>query len=78
MKLRIFILLFSLGFLSCEDDSCNCDYVEYESNPLNNYEWQETFRSSWDASCEDEFLNESVYTDSDGEKWYSETYVECD
>ena len=73
------LCLFSLA--SCEDLGeslrCDCDYVTYDKDPTTNYQWKETYRSSWDITCGDEFLNESQYTDSDGDIWYSETYIEC-
>lgn len=73
---KLIIILFIL-FTSCEDE-CTCFYVTYESNPQNNYKWTETYRSSWDVTCGDELLDSSVYTDSDGKKWYTDTYIECE
>jgi hypothetical protein len=55
---------------------CDCEYVTYEKNPYTNG-WVETYRSYWDASCYNEYLGQSVYTDWDGGKWYTKTYIEC-
>ena len=74
---KLIVLSFIL-LLGCEYDySCDCDYFVSESNPLNNHRWTETYRSYWDASCYDELLDQSTYTDYDGGKWYSKTYIEC-
>jgi hypothetical protein len=78
LLVTIFILFLPLTLSSCGLFSCDCEYVVYDSNPTNNYTWTETYRSSWDSSCDDEKIDESVYTDSDGKKWYSETVIECD
>jgi hypothetical protein len=56
---------------------CNCQYIIMENNPTTNYQWKETFRSNWSASCSNETLNESVYTDSDGKKWLTKTKIVC-
>jgi len=78
MKKLIIILFGCVLLSSCEGSlSCDCDYVSYDSNPTNNYVWTETYRSSWDTTCENERLDESTYTDSDGQKWYSYTDIEC-
>jgi len=76
---EILIILFGCVLLSsCEDSfSCDCDYVTYDSDPTNNYVWTETYRSSWDTTCEDELMDESTYTDSEGQKWYSRTEIDC-
>ena len=65
-------LLFLVIFMSsCEEDEvCNCEYVNYDDGV-------ETYRSSWDASCYNEVLDESVYTYSDGTKSYSRTEIQC-
>jgi hypothetical protein len=71
----IAILFTSMMFVSCEE-ACDCEYVTYDSDPTNNYNWTETYRSTWDASCEDEILDESTYTIS-GQSWYSRTEIQC-
>lgn len=76
MKKQIFILALALvGMTSCE--TCDCDYVTIESNPTNNYQWTETYRSDWTATCQDEIISSSVYTSSSGQKWYSQTEIQC-
>jgi len=66
-------LLIALAFLvllflaSC----CKCDYVTYRDG-------KEVYRSSWDETCKDETLNESVYTRPNGTRVYSKTVIECD
>ena len=78
MKNYILILFGSFLLVSCGDSlSCDCEYVVYDSDPTNNYVWTESYRSTWDSSCVDERLDESTYTDSDGDPWYSRTEIEC-
>ena len=79
MKKYCLVLFGSLFLVSCSDSSlsCDCEYVVYDSDPTNNYVWTETYRSTWDSSCVDERLDESTYTDSDGDPWYSRTEIEC-
>ena len=78
MKSLITILYLCLFCVSCDlFEPCNCDYVVYDSNPSNNYTWTQSYRSTWDY-CEEETLNESVYTDFEGQNWYSRTEIECD
>ena len=80
MKLHfksIIIFLLIAPLTSCEELRCDCEYVTYDSNPTNNYNWTETYRSSWDASCSDELLDESTMTIS-GRRWYSRTEIQCD
>ena len=43
-SITIFLLIAPLT--SCEELRCDCEYVTYDSNPTNNYNWTETFRSS--------------------------------
>lgn len=76
MKKLIIIstLLFIAG---CESFKCDCEYVVYDKDQTTNYRWEEVYRSSWDASCFDEVIDESTYTDSSGNKWYSRTEIEC-
>lgn len=74
MKKVIFILLIILA--GCEYNYCDCDYVVYENTPYTDG-WVETYRSYWDVSCYDELLDKSVYTDFEGQKWYTEIYIEC-
>lgn len=74
--MKLIILLTALAFMGC-GEICNCDYVVYDSNPTTNYQWRESYRSSWDTSCEDELIDESTYTDNQGDKWYSKTLIEC-
>lgn len=77
MKNFIFILFGSFLLVSCGDSlSCDCEYVVYDSDPTNNYVWTESYRSTWDSSCQDEILDESTFT-IDGEPWYSRTEIEC-
>lgn len=59
--------------------TCQCDYVQYDRDPTTNYQWEESYRSTWDyaESCDNYTLDESTYTDSDGDKWYSRTDIEC-
>lgn len=81
MKKFIFFGLTFILINSCEDifESCDCDYVVYDSDPTNNYTWTETYRSSWDNDdCDDRTIDESTYTASDGDKYYSRTRIECD
>ena len=69
------VLVLAIGFVSCSegdlfDVSCDCEYVTYDNGV-------ETFRSSWDASCDDEVLNTSTYTYSDGSTVTTVTKIEC-
>ena len=68
----LYIAIFTLVFiqLGCTEDICDCEYVSYDDGI-------ETYRSSWDASCENEVIDESVYTYSDGTKTYSRTEIQC-
>jgi len=75
-KILYTLLLAPFFFISSCEESCDCDYVVYDSDPTNNYTWTETYRSSWDATCEDELMDESTYTIS-GQSWYSRTEIEC-
>ena len=75
---KLYPLLFMTSlflFSSCEED-CDCEYVVYDSDPTNNYTWTESYRSTWDTTCEDEVLDESTSTIM-GEPWYSRTEIEC-
>ena len=75
---KIILILFGFAlFSSCEDSSCDCYYVSYDSDPTNNYVWTETYRSTWDSSCDNEILDQSTYTDFEGQKWYSRTEIQC-
>ena len=76
VKSLILLLLLVIPF-SCIN-TCDCYYVVYQSNPTNNYKWKQTYISTWDASCVDELLSQSTYTDISGEEWYSKTWIECD
>lgn len=58
-------------FYSCETAICDCEYVSYENG-------KESYRSSWDASCEDEVLSTSTYTHYDGSTTRTVTKIECD
>ncbi|MCH7826997.1 MAG: hypothetical protein IIC75_03315 [Bacteroidetes bacterium] len=74
------LLMFGLFLLisSCEEIGfCNCDYVVYSKKPSTNFQWKETYRSTWDATCRSETLSESQYTTSSGVIWYSRTKIEC-
>ena len=74
MKIPLYLLLFFL-FIHCEIlDNCHCEYVVYEKDEGERY--TETYRSTWDASCEDEVLSEDVFT-FDGFRSYSKTVIEC-
>ena len=75
MKFLIFFFLLLIG-TGC---SCTCEYVVYNRDPSTNYQWKETYRSTWDVedNCKSYQLDESTYTDSDGDKWYSRTEIEC-
>ena len=80
---KIFIFGVTLILInSCEDifESCECEYVVYDSDPTNNYTWTETYRSTWDDNedCDDRTIDESTYTASNGDKYYSRTRIECD
>jgi hypothetical protein len=66
-----------LGVMMSGCNMCDCQYIKMESNPTTNYQWKETYRSSWDVSCSNENLTESVYTDSQGRKWFSRTKIVC-
>jgi hypothetical protein len=78
MKAKIFLFVIMCMFLgSCDVFRCDCDYVKYERNPQTNYVWKETYRSSWDSSCSNEDLRESIYTDTQGRKWYTKTKIVC-
>ena len=65
---------------SCDDAlGCECEYVVYDSDPTNNYTWTETYRSTWDNDdCDDRTIDESTFTASSGDKYYSKTKIECD
>ncbi len=51
MKKIIMITLFLFIGFGCESLRCDCEYVVYDNNPTTNNRWEETYRSSWDASC---------------------------
>ena len=71
MKNWIIMFIVLLGsIISCESFKCDCEYVTYTDG-------RETYRSSWDASCGDETLSTSTYTNYDGTKSYSKTVIEC-
>ena len=75
---NILFVLFFISIIACEEEEiCDCEYIVFDSDPTNNYQWTESFRSTLDASCENEVLSESTFTDSDGEKWYSRTEIQC-
>lgn len=72
----VWIILIAVTFSSCES-MCDCKYVKTESNPTTNYTWKQTFVDTWDATCSNEQLSNSTYTDTQGKKWYSKTAVVC-
>lgn len=74
---KVLLLSFLLLFIwSCEEETFDCEYVSYDKSPGQSA-YAETYRSSWDASCDNELLDESVFTHSDGTKTYSRTVIEC-
>ncbi len=56
---------------------CNCSYVTYERNPINDYKWEQSFISTWTLDCDAREISYNTYTDSDGNKWYSRDVIEC-
>jgi hypothetical protein len=74
LKKIILISITAFLFSSCEEE-CDCDYVVYDRNPPAG--WVETYRSTWDTTCEDELLDESQFT-FNGYTSYSKTLIECD
>lgn len=72
MKNLQILLLAALLFTACEEEEemCDCDYITYEDG-------KETYRSTWDASCEDEVLSESTFTYSDGSTVRTRTVIKC-
>jgi len=78
-KLLVLLVLFTIPllFTGCEPEGCDCDYVAYNKDPTTNNQWEETYRSSWDY-CEEGLLDESIFTNHNGVKYYSETYIECE
>ena len=82
MKKVTILIVAMVVLISCVDleepkpNSCDCEYVTYEN--INNQGWAETYRSSWDATCEDELLRSWSYTTSNGTVTLSETYIECE
>jgi uncharacterized protein YceK len=73
---HITLILSSIILSGCSS-MCDCKYVKTESNPTTNYTWKQTFIDKWDASCSNEQLSNSTYTDSQGRKWYSKTKIVC-
>lgn len=74
-KVVLVVTIVFLGmFTSCEQ-TCDCQYVTYDTDENGN--WKESYRSTWDASCDSETLDESKYTSWDGTVSYSRTEIEC-
>jgi hypothetical protein len=71
------IMIIAVLFLASCQEQCDCQYIKTESNPSNNYRWTQTYISTWDASCSNENLNSSTYTDSQGKQWYTKTEIKC-
>ena len=74
MKKLFFLYLPFLLFQCNTEPVCDCQYVVYEKEESEQY--KETYRSTWDSSCENEVISEDVFT-YEGEKSYSKTVIEC-
>jgi hypothetical protein len=70
------VISFLIALQACEGTSCDCQYVTYDRDSPNG-QWRETYRSTWDASCGSETLDQSQYTHTDGSVTYSKTEIEC-
>ena len=75
MKKILLVLVAVLAITACDegdllDISCDCEYVTYDNG-------RETYRSTWDASCNSEVLSRSTYTSYDGTVINSVTQIEC-
>ena len=73
---RVILILLAAFLISCEGESCDCDYVVFEKDSPS-AQWRETYRSDWTASCGSEVLDNSVYTNWDGSKTYTKREVIC-
>ena len=71
---KLLIAVSLIALVSCTKE-CDCTYYSEESTTANPT-WKTTYQSKWD-DCEEDDFGTSEYTNYDGTKTKTHTFVKC-